>query len=172
MAESLTLYKLIILYMLNKVNFPLTNSQISSFLLENDYTDYFHLQQAFSELTEADLIFCETVRNSSLYHITKEGQATLDYFGNKIPDAIIKDIHTFLNENKLELRKEVSVMSDYYKTTSGDFAVHGVVKERNTSLMELTVTVPDKEQAEQMCNNWKEKSQDIYETIMSQLLNS
>ena len=31
MAESFKLYKLIILYMLNKVDFPLTNSQISEF---------------------------------------------------------------------------------------------------------------------------------------------
>ena len=33
MAEPFTLYKLIILYMLDRVDFPLTNSQISSFLL-------------------------------------------------------------------------------------------------------------------------------------------
>ena len=32
--ESITLYKLMILYMLNKVNFPLTTSQLSSFLLD------------------------------------------------------------------------------------------------------------------------------------------
>ena len=31
MAEAFTLYKLIILYMLDKVDFPLTNSQISEF---------------------------------------------------------------------------------------------------------------------------------------------
>ena len=29
MGESLTLYKLIVLYMLEKVDFPLTNAQIS-----------------------------------------------------------------------------------------------------------------------------------------------
>ena len=29
MAESLTLYKLIVLYMLEQVDFPLTNAQIS-----------------------------------------------------------------------------------------------------------------------------------------------
>ena len=33
--DSATLYKLMILYMLNKVDFPLTNSQISEFFLEN-----------------------------------------------------------------------------------------------------------------------------------------
>ena len=32
--EALKLYKLIILYMLNRVDFPMTNSQISKFILE------------------------------------------------------------------------------------------------------------------------------------------
>ena len=43
--EALTLYKLIVLYMLNKVNFPLTNTQLSEFILEKEYTNYFTLQQ-------------------------------------------------------------------------------------------------------------------------------
>lgn len=51
MGESLTLYKLIVLYMLEKVDFPLTNAQISGFILDKGYTTYFHLQQALSELT-------------------------------------------------------------------------------------------------------------------------
>ena len=38
MGESLTLYKLIVLYMLEKVDFPLTNAQISGFILDKGYT--------------------------------------------------------------------------------------------------------------------------------------
>ena len=49
MGESLTLYKLIVLYMLEKVDFPLTNAQISGFILDKGYTTNFHLQQALSE---------------------------------------------------------------------------------------------------------------------------
>ena len=41
MAEPITIYKLTILNMLDKVDFPLTNTQISNFFLEQDYTDYF-----------------------------------------------------------------------------------------------------------------------------------
>ena len=36
MAETLTLYKLIILCMLDKVEFPLSNAQISEFILEKE----------------------------------------------------------------------------------------------------------------------------------------
>ena len=55
MSETFTLYKLIILYMLDKVDFPLTNAQISEFILNKGYTTYFKLQQALSALTEAEL---------------------------------------------------------------------------------------------------------------------
>ena len=38
MDTSFKLYKLIVLYMMNKVDFPLTNAQISEFILDEGYT--------------------------------------------------------------------------------------------------------------------------------------
>ena len=61
LAKSFTLYKLIILYMLNEVDFPLTNSQISEFILDEGYTTYFKLQQALSELLESGFIREESI---------------------------------------------------------------------------------------------------------------
>ena len=75
-SEPLTLYKLIVLYMLNKVNFPLTNAQISEFILDKEYTNYFTLQQVIGELAEGDLISLKTVGNTSYYHITPQGEET------------------------------------------------------------------------------------------------
>ena len=54
--DTLMLYKLMVLYMLNKVDFPLTNSQISEFILDREYTDYFQLQKVLSELTETIIL--------------------------------------------------------------------------------------------------------------------
>lgn len=68
MTDALTLYKLIILYMLDKVDFPLTNSQLSEFILDKGYTDYFKLQQAISELQDAEFISVKIIRNSSSLH--------------------------------------------------------------------------------------------------------
>ena len=55
MASPFTTYKLIILYMLQNSEGDLTNSQITDFILDRKYTNYFQLQQAVSELVEADL---------------------------------------------------------------------------------------------------------------------
>ena len=72
MSEAFTLYKLIVLYMLEKVDFPLTNGQISEFILEKGYTTYFTLQQAISEMVTAGFIREESTHNSTLYHLTEE----------------------------------------------------------------------------------------------------
>ena len=63
MQDPLTLYKLIILYMLQRVDFPLTKAQISDFILEKQYTSFLTLQQVISELIDADMITAHSIRN-------------------------------------------------------------------------------------------------------------
>lgn len=169
MAEPFTLYKLIILYMLNRVNFPLTNNQISTFLLEKEYTNYFTLQQAFSELEEASLIKPEIIRNATRYHLTESGRETLGYFCDRIPKAIQADVDEYLTKHKLELRNEVSVTADYFRNTAKEFAVHCIVKEKESDLIDLTLTVPTEEEAKAICRNWKEKCETVYQFLVSQL---
>lgn len=168
--ESSTLYKLIILYMLNKVNFPLTNSQLIDFFSEKNYTNYFTLQNVINELVSSHLISVEKIRNSSYYHITSEGSETLGFFVNKIPGAIIDDIDIYLMSNKYELRNEVGTIADYYKSTNQDYIVHCQVKEGQGTLIEINISVPTKEEASAMCNQWKDASQDIYKYIMKSLM--
>ena len=43
--EALMLYKLIVLYTLSRVDFPMTNSQLTEFITEKEYTNYFNVQQ-------------------------------------------------------------------------------------------------------------------------------
>ena len=85
LSDPITLYKLMNLYMLKHVNFPLTNAQLSNFFLEWDYTTYFTLQQALNELLDSGLIKMETLHNSTLYEITREGEETLEFFGKRSP---------------------------------------------------------------------------------------
>lgn len=170
MSESLTLYKLIILYMLDKVTFPLNNAQISDFMLNKEYTTYFVLQQAISELVDSNLIKEETFKSTTQYHLTEEGRNTLEFFGNKISSAIIEDIHSYLSEKKMELVNEVAAVADYYKSTNNDYTVECRIREKNSDLVTLSLSVPTKEQAESICANWKISNQEVYAFLMDKLL--
>ena len=155
--------------MLNKVNFPMTTAQISDFILEKDYTNFLTLQQVFNELTEADMIATRTVRNRTHLYLNDEGKETLQFFENRISDAIKNDIQEYLKKNEFTLRNEVSVIGDYYKSTSGEFEAHLVAKDRGISLVDITLSVPTEEMAAAICDNWQEKNQSIYKYLIDQL---
>ena len=170
LAEPMTLYKLMNLYMLHQVNFPLTNAQLSNFFLDREYTTYFTLQQALNELLDAGLVKKETMRNSSRYEITKEGEESLEFFGKNISPAIVSDMDEYLKQNRFRMRNEVGLISDFYKSTNQDYIVHCEVREGKAVLVNLDISVPDKEQAEIMCNHWKDRSQEIYAYVMKSLM--
>ncbi len=170
MAEALKLYKLIILYMLNKVDFPLTNSQISEFILNEGYTNYFTLQRALSELSESGFIHEESTHSRTFFHLTEDGEQTITFFKNDISPAIQKDIDTFVKSKKYELKNEVSVKADYYQTPGYEYAVRCQVIEHGSPLIDLTITVPTETEAETVANNWTNKNQEIYAMIMTNLL--
>ena len=74
MNETFTLYKLIILYMLDKVDFPMTTSQISEFILDQGYTNYFTAAGSYTDMnTDSDLLRVKA-HNRTLYHLTKRLQ--------------------------------------------------------------------------------------------------
>ena len=170
MSEPFTLYKLIILYMLDKLDFPLTNGQISEFILDKGYTTYFTLQQAISEMVEAGFIREETTHNRTFYHLTDEGTDTIKFFRNNISTAIQHDIDSFLAEKRYELKNEISVKADYYQISNLEYAVRCQIIESDVPLIDLTLTVPTKEEATTIANNWNKKNQDIYAQIMANLL--
>lgn len=167
--EPLTLYKLIVLYMLNRVNFPMTAAQVSEIILEKEYTGFLTLQQAISELTDAGLITSETVRNRTLLTITGEGQETLNFFQNRISDAIKEEINAYLKEKEYSLRNEISVQGDYYKSTSGEYEAHLIAKDREINLIDITLSVPDETTASAICDNWLTKNQQIYQYLIQEL---
>ena len=45
-----------------------------------------------------------------------------------------------------------------------------VIKEGEANLIEVNLSVPSEEEAEMMCNNWRNASQDIYANIVKLLM--
>lgn len=170
MSEAFTLYKLIVLYMLEKLDFPLTNGQISEFILDKGYTNYFTLQQTLSELVEAGFIREESTHNRTLYHLTEEGAETIQFFKSNISPAIRQDVDTFMKEKSYELKNEVSVKADYYPNNAGEYDVRCQILENGASIIDLTLTVPTEDEAVTVANNWNKKNQEIYAQIMTSLL--
>lgn len=169
LQEPETLYKLMTLYMLDKVNFPLTNNQLSEFFLGKEYTTYMTLQIVLNDLVESGLITARKVGNSTHYEISSDGREALSFFVNEISSAAITDMDEYLEANKFSLRSEVGTTADYFRSGSG-YTVHCAAREGRTTLLSIDISVPDEQIAADMCANWTAKSQELYSHIMLTLM--
>ena len=95
---------------------------------------------------------------------------TQEFFKDKISDAIEHETMAFLEKNKLQLRNDNSILADYYKTPNQDYAVRCQYREHNTNIIDLTLSVKNRAQAEAICNNWKNLNEDVYAYLMDMLL--
>ena len=155
--------------MLNRVDFPLTQAQIGDFILNREYTNFMTLQQVIGELIDAGLINAQSIRNRTHLLMTKDGEQTLHFFSNDISQSIKQEIDEYFKENEITLRNEVSILADYYKSTSGEYEAHLVAKDKGITLIDLTLSVPVEETAAAICDNWQNKNQEIYQYLISQL---
>ena len=164
-----TLYKLIVLYALNRSAYPMTNAQLSNLFLDNDYTTYFTLQEVLSEMIETSLLETETSNNVTYYRVSSRGEETLRYFSDEIPPAIREETDGYLRSHAKQLRDDVQVKAWYKKVAGHDYIVHCRVQENNVPLIDLQLSVPSESSAQKLTENWKSKSQNVYESIIRQL---
>ena len=167
--ETFTLYKLIVLYLLDQSAVPLAKSTVTAFILDKGYTNYMTLQQAIGELIDNQLIEEKKDANKALLSITSEGEDTLKYFENRVSNAIKEDVKEFLIENKTQLKNDYSITSNYYKSVSGEYEAQLMAKEKDVILMDLRISVPTAEMAEDVCLNWKKRNEEVYR-MLTQIL--
>ena len=170
LQEPETLYKLMILYMLDKVNFPLTNNQLSEFFLDKNYTTFMTLQIVLNDLTEAGLIKSRKVGNATHYEITSDGREALSFFVGDISSAAVADMDEYLEKNRFSLRSEVGTTAEYFSAGNGSYTVHCAAREGQGTLLAIDINVPDEKLAADMCANWSARSQELYSHIMMSLM--
>ncbi len=170
MTDRLSVYKMMILYMLNKVDYELSESQMSEFLMGRDYCNYFSFQESITELTNSGFITPKTVRNSTYYSIDQVGMETLSYFGNDLSENIKNDIDEYLADNKIKLRTRSEVLSDYKKNDRGKYEVSLSLTDNGIPAAAITLYVDDEKTAIHICDGWREKSSDVYSDLVYKLL--
>ncbi|MCR4717774.1 MAG: DUF4364 family protein [Lachnospiraceae bacterium] len=163
-------YRLAILYMLKKVDFPLTTAHFTEFFVDRSYTDFLTLQQTLSEMLESNFLTKEVVHNSSQYSITPDGEEALEMFQARIPDGMMDDVLDFFMENEIKLRNDVEVYADYIPASENEFIVDCEVKEKNSTVLSLKLNVATKEMAIAVCDNWKDLSSDVYSYLINTLV--
>ena len=169
MSSPLAVYKLIILYLLDKTGTEIAMDRISSFLLEKGYVNFVSLMETYAQIEESGLVRSRVSGDRCFYAITAEGRQTLRLLGGQLSREIRRQADDFLVSEGTALRNGQAVRADCVPAEGGMYNVILRVTEGDTSVMEIRLQVPDKALAEEICRKWPEKNEQIYNSLIENL---
>ena len=76
--------KLLVLYVIKSLKQPISNTQLTEIILENNFINYFTLQQYISELEYSNFVKYIEKNEKKLISITDKGENVLSFFNDRI----------------------------------------------------------------------------------------
>jgi predicted transcriptional regulator len=170
-SSELAENKLLMLYVLKTINEPISNTQLTEIILENNFINYFTFQQYLSELEESKFVEYQDINDKKLLTLTEKGDNVLSLFKARISPSQMSIVDKYIKEKIGLIKKELTIHADYTLGIGDDnFIVDLKAIEDKSLLMELKLSVPTKKQASSICSKWKENPSEIYTNIIKTLI--
>ncbi len=169
MALDLLIPKLALLQYLESTRFELTGEQLSRVFLENNWSEYFILQQALGELEESGMIGCTHRPQGDCFHIVPTGRETLRQFQSRLPDSLRQQIETYARQSRIRIQNELQNTASCQKTGPGDYEVECRIIEDGRVLLKLDLNVASAELAASLANRWTENAPGVFTALWDAL---
>ena len=165
--------KLLLLYLVDKMDLPLSRGHITQFVGEGNYMNLLILQQSLAELVEKGYLDQTEDNHNTLYTITADGLQLLEYFEQHIPFSTRAQINKYVQENRKKVKKDFDITAAYFPNEDEDnYIVKCGVYEDERVLLELNVSGVTKEQARFIQNNWRSNVNKLYSEILYMLVHT
>jgi hypothetical protein len=165
--------KLLLLYLLSEVEGEAYQRQVIDLILDHEVMNYFTVQQLISELKKADLIEEKAAKEKSKkLLLTPEGENTLRYFKNRIPNTKLQNFQQLVQERKQALQENFKILTKMQQLQDGSYLVKlGIIKNGEEDLF-LKLRTSSLQESQQMVDSWNKNHQRVAKELYSLLLNS
>lgn len=164
-SEILAENKVLLLYILNKLDKPIDNDNLLKLTLSIKEMNYFYFQQFLIDLLENNYIIGYTEDDKTMYKITDLGKETLSLTNDILPGIIKLQIDNFLNEKVNDVQYKDHAFSEFIPKNEHEFIVNCKLVKNNVTIFEIKLEASSSEEAKHMAEKWENNYEDIYPII-------
>ena len=165
-SEALAENKVLILYILNKVNKPINNDSLYKLVLSALDINYFYFQQFLLDLIQNKYIVNFHKETRSVYEITESGKNTLALTMDLLPGIIKLKADMNLKKELESTEEEYSVVDEYTPRSENNYIVFCKIIENSETIFEVKTFAGSRENAKEIVQNWKNNAESIYPEIL------
>lgn len=168
-SETLAENKVLILYILNKLDKPIDNEGLLMLVLSIQEMNYFYFQQFLLDLLENSYIIGYMHENEMMYKITEEGKRTLELTNDLLPGIIKLKIDHSLANRVQEVQNTRYPTAEFIPKNEEEFTVHCKLIENGLTTFEITLPASSREQAKTIATKWEKNYFEVSAIIMELL---
>ena len=152
------------------MDLPMTRSQIEKFALEEDLMNVLTVQNYMTELESSGYLDKTVENDTSRFTLTEEGLLTIDLFLKDIPASIKNKVINYVARNRKIIKQDFQVIANYfYDHRHNEYIVKCAVYDDEMMLLEINISVVTKEQAVEVCTNWRTNADRLYGDVVGLL---
>jgi hypothetical protein len=146
--ETLAENKVLILYILNKIDRPVSNDELLQLVLSIEDMNYFYFQQFLLDLLENKYIetYKENDFSEQIYRLTLAGKDALELTKDLIPGIVKLKIDSTIKGELQDIEEEISIISEFTPEDDGGFIVTCKIVEHNKTIFKVSISAASREQ--------------------------
>lgn len=171
MKEGLAENKVLILYLLNKLQDGVKSDNLYKIVSSTNNMNYFYFQELLTDLIESNFVGSFTKDEDTIVKITSDGQNTLALTKSLLSGILKLKADTVFKEELSNIAEQSSIITEYIPKDEKNYTVKCRIVEKNETIFEVSTFAGSRDRAKQISDNWKNNANDIYPKIINLLLN-
>lgn len=171
MQEGLAENKVLILYLLNKLQDGIKSDNLYKIVSSANNINYFYFQELLTDLIESNFVGSFTNDEDTIIKITSDGQNALSLTKSLLPGILKLKADNVFKEELSNIAEESSIITEYIPKDEKNYTVKCRIVEKNETVFEVSTFAGSRDRAKQISDNWKNNANNIYPKIMNLLLN-
>ncbi|MDO4753388.1 MAG: DUF4364 family protein [Bacillota bacterium] len=167
--EEILRAKVIILYILDYFNIPITREQLTGFIAAEVVINYFDLPKYIDELIEVGHIEKTESEGNVYLIITDSGRDTVKLFINDISQTLRRTLNDAVDERRKSFSCITDIQAQYVKVDKNEYDVQLSINEGAYRLMYLQLSVLTNKDAKKICENWRNNARFMYGDLLNLL---
>lgn len=159
--------KVLILFVMSKVNYPVTIGEIYELCYQDECLSYFDVCTAVPEMVKSGHL--KQLENDC-YGITDKGRADGSLTEDSIAFTVKQRAENAVARFNRQIRRSSFVKTQIIPREGGDFSVVIALDDEVSNLMTLELMAPNQRQAIRLSRLLEKKAESIYNATMTQLL--
>ena len=159
--------KVLILFVMASVNYPVDTQQIYELCYQDDCLSYFDLCTALPEMVSSGHL---KQTENECYEITEKGREDGATTENSIAYTVRQRAENAVARFNRQIRRSSFVKTQILPRENGDFSVIMSLDDEVGNLMTLELLAPNQRQAIRLSKLFEKKAEAIYNLTMAELL--